>query len=101
MPRRALSVCKSTAMALDITSTQSNEYPKRAPPSRSVAQLPGSIYPTLTRYAGPANANMRFQKDTCEVPTVECTSARARDSSPRSEEHTSELQSLRHLVCRL
>src|SRR5436853_4886644 len=24
-----------------------------------------------------------------------------RDASPRSEEHTSELQSLRHLVCRL
>src|SRR5205814_342724 len=30
-----------------------------------------------------------------------CTSVSARRSSSRSEEHTSELQSLRHLVCRL
>src|ERR1035441_10946605 len=29
------------------------------------------------------------------------TERRDRDPSPRSEEHTSELQSLRHLVCRL
>src|SRR2546429_6512587 len=30
-----------------------------------------------------------------------CTSRRSRNSRPRSEEHTSELQSRLHLVCRL
>ena len=29
----------------------------------SVAQLPGSMYPTLTRYAGPEKANSRRQKE--------------------------------------
>src|SRR5207245_21194 len=81
MPSRALSVCSSTAIAFDITSTQRSLYPKRAPPSRSVAQFPGSMYPTLTRYAGPANANIRFQTETWDVPTLEWTSARDRDSS--------------------
>src|SRR5437899_10171880 len=32
---------------------------------------------------------------------VRCTCAMANDDPNRSEEHTSELQSLRHLVCRL
>ena len=75
IPERALSVCKSTAMAFDMTSTHNSLYPNRAPPSRSVAQLPGSMYPTLTRYAGPAKANMRRQILRCVVPTDECTSA--------------------------
>src|ERR1039458_10627497 len=36
---------------------------------------------------------------TCiSVPTIKSSGCR---SAPRSEEHTSELQSLRHLVCRL
>src|SRR5215831_12713359 len=32
------------------------------------------MYPTLTRYAGPAKANMRRHIETCDVPTLECTS---------------------------
>ena len=62
-------------MAFDMTSTHRSRYPNRAPASMSVAQLPGSMYPTLTRYAGPANASMRFQNETWPVPTLEWTSA--------------------------
>jgi hypothetical protein len=29
------------------------------------------MYPTLTRYAGPANANIRFQMDRGGISTVE------------------------------
>src|SRR5690348_8598312 len=46
----------------------------------SVAQLPGSMYPTLTRYAGPAKANIRFQKETWPVSTLAWTSASERVS---------------------
>jgi hypothetical protein len=34
------------------------------------------MYPTLTKYAGPANANHRFQEEACVVFTLECTSER-------------------------
>src|SRR5262245_63226648 len=34
-------------------------------------------------------------------PSSPCNSERSRPDEARSEEHTSELQSLRHLVCRL
>src|SRR4051794_1937234 len=67
-------------MAFDMTSTHKSRYPNLAPASMSVAQLPGSMYPTLTRYAGPANASIRFQKETWPVPTVEWTSASDRVS---------------------
>src|ERR1035438_7277267 len=44
-----------------------------------------------------------FVRDIARTPTVAAlsSSAHAVGRSPRSEEHTSELQSLRHLVCRL
>src|SRR5262245_62313273 len=38
-------------------------------------------------------------EDWCKLPFL--TKDELRDAYPRSEEHTSELQSLRHLVCRL
>src|SRR5205814_10656397 len=46
--------------------------------------------------AGRVSAHLRFFE--MMVGTV---SSRRRLDNPRSEEHTSELQSLRHLVCRL
>ena len=36
-------------IATGSSNTQINAYPKRLPPAISVAQLPGSIYPTDTR----------------------------------------------------
>src|SRR5689334_24401604 len=51
--------------------------------------------------ANPAWASNRVAKGAVRPsPTIRCTKAR-RDTRPRSEEHTSELQSQFHLVCRL
>ena len=36
-------------MALDMTRTQTRAYPYREPAAMSVAQFPGSMYPTATR----------------------------------------------------
>src|ERR1035441_2160314 len=41
------------------------------------------------------------QKAMAETAEPDCPSGKAKDRARRSEEHTSELQSLRHLVCRL
>src|ERR1035441_10426159 len=41
------------------------------------------------------------RKDAAVKPTTEAVNRRLRPNLLRSEEHTSELQSLRHLVCRL
>src|SRR5262245_14201314 len=64
----------------DKTSVASRPGPVRAPDS-SAPQPPGA------RSAGPVEFRVRFN------PLM--------PSGRRSEEHTSELQSLRHLVCRL
>src|ERR1035438_6077338 len=42
-----------------------------------------------------------FRSDHGRRPQIRCRTGRGRGGGPRSEEHTSELQSLRHLVCRL
>src|SRR2546429_5150495 len=49
--------------------------------------------PAVPRSTKPATA--------VRSPSWRCSSARRRCASPRSEEHTSELQSRLHLVCRL
>src|SRR5437899_7128166 len=55
-------------------------------------------YTTLFRSSSPPSRNgMESVSSTCMPHTGSRTSRRA----ARSEEHTSELQSLRHLVCRL
>jgi hypothetical protein len=41
---------------LDIRITDNKVYPKEAPPAKSVAQLPGSIYPPATKKPGHMNA---------------------------------------------
>src|SRR5206468_12784514 len=45
------------AMKLESTTTERRVKLYFDPPARSVAQLPGSMYPTATRNPGPANAN--------------------------------------------
>src|SRR3989338_6441542 len=49
-------------MKFEIRTTERRVYPNRAPPARSVAQLPGSIYPTATISPGPAKAKSLRQK---------------------------------------
>src|SRR5262245_2444619 len=51
-----------------------------------------------------ANVNMKNSQDSTALMYAATNLAKARvllDAGARSEEHTSELQSLRHLVCRL
>src|ERR1039458_10794476 len=61
--------------------------------------VPG--YPARTGVKRPALAkDVPIGKFDCGRSTSQ-GGAIADDNSPRSEEHTSELQSLRHLVCRL
>src|SRR2546426_6124208 len=76
MPSFAARPCSRIAIRLDSRMTLSSVYPKRAPPARSVAQLPGSIYPTATRYPGPANASAFFHHAPRLTGTVRYTSAR-------------------------
>ena len=48
IPSLSASAWSRIAMRLEIRITLSSVYPKRAPPAKSVAQLPGSMYPTAT-----------------------------------------------------
>src|SRR5436190_369067 len=68
------------AIMLERATTQSRPYLKRAPPSRSVAQFPGSMYPTETSRAGPAKARYCRQKlaECAGTATVECMSSSER-----------------------
>src|SRR6185295_12733843 len=45
-------------MKFEIRITLSSVYPNCAPPCKSVAQLPGSMYPTATMSPGPAKASI-------------------------------------------
>src|SRR5258705_7349955 len=64
-------------------------------PQLNFRQAPPSMADVLGIYEGGGHID-------CEVfrPAGRCK-MRTADSKTRSEEHTSELQSLRHLVCRL
>src|ERR1051325_3685373 len=62
MPSFEARPCSRAAMRFDVRMTASRVYPNAEPPARSVAQFPGSMYPTATRYPGPANANIFRQK---------------------------------------
>src|SRR5688572_15119444 len=78
MPNLAERLCNRRAIRLLIRSTHISLYPNWLPPARSVAQLPGSIYPTLTRYAGPKNERILLHTGRCVevVSTDSCTSLR-------------------------
>src|SRR5436853_3477955 len=56
-------------------------------------------YTTLFRSSSAHSACARPVRTSCRRRSPRCTPSRRRTG--RSEEHTSELQSLRHLVCRL
>src|SRR5262245_66490154 len=59
-------------------------------------------YTTLFRSSTSGCGSIRRSRTTSAAPSGEPSRrARRRGLSTRSEEHTSELQSLRHLVCRL
>ena len=49
MPSLQASPCSKTAIKLEMRMTLRSEYPNCDPPARSVAQFPGSMYPTATR----------------------------------------------------
>src|SRR2546429_6688716 len=50
---------------------------------------------------GPDNASLTNRREVTAVPELAKSSALGDESKIRSEEHTSELQSRLHLVCRL
>src|SRR5258705_10150687 len=61
-------------------------------------------YTTLFRSAGPSASRRRpsAAATACRIRSAGCRARPCAAALPwRSEEHTSELQSLRHLVCRL
>src|SRR5258705_6706272 len=58
-----------------------------------------STTPSAAGRAGPRSSCGNWAPDTASSPT--CCRRCRRTAVPRSEEHTSELQSLRHIVCRL
>jgi len=50
--RRVARVWKSSAKALETTTTHNSSKPNLEPPSIAVAQLPGSMYPKATKSRG-------------------------------------------------
>src|SRR6266513_1131878 len=71
MPSFDASPWSRLAIRFEIRTKLSSVYPNCDPPARSVAQLPGSIYPTATRYPGPANASIFRQKEApCTIGIV-------------------------------
>src|SRR2546422_2687517 len=58
-------------------------------------------YTTLFRSAIVADAEQRAARDVADAGGLDDQNSRAPFGEPRSEEHTSELQSRLHLVCRL
>src|SRR5579885_1327917 len=77
MPSLAESACRNIAMRLLIRITLSSVYPNFEPPPRSVAQFPGSIYPSATREPGPAKAGtLRIQEAVADTGMVRWASGR-------------------------
>src|SRR5438045_6643961 len=68
--------------------------------SSSGASVGGSINTSSRRTTRRCGASRRRNCPPTSVPSASRTS-HSSERSGRSEEHTSELQSLRHLVCRL
>src|ERR1017187_5307853 len=76
-PSFRLRLCNRIAIRFDAMMTNSSVYPNREPPAMSVAQLPGSMYPTEIRDPGPRNPNNRRQKiGEREMRTLACTSGK-------------------------
>src|SRR2546422_6136802 len=60
-----------------------------------------TLFPYTTLFRSSSNPRWRGGTMTTTATSTSCSPARTRASHPRSEEHTSELQSRLHLVCRL
>src|ERR1035438_8615367 len=81
--------------------------PRRRPPSSAVSalvlSLPAPLLRLFLRVSAPPRQNytLGFPSPFHHDPVRGMNSALPLRSLCRSEEHTSELQSLRHLVCRL
>src|SRR6266568_3276753 len=71
-----------------------------APATIRVVQIAPGPIPTLTQSA-PAAISSSVPSAVATLPAMTSTRCRAFTFSTRSEEHTSELQSQFHLVCRL
>src|ERR1039458_9849831 len=88
------------AMVTDSTSDFST-----SPCSPELRVQPAAAGCATTPYRGPANASsllrLRLTRTILGAYGSTSTVAPSRPTLKRSEEHTSELQSLRHLVCRL
>src|SRR5258705_9867169 len=69
-------------------------------PFRAVKLMSRSTGSSSYAKETPSNASALRRPVTSRAPWSSCCSV-GRSSTSRSEEHTSELQSLRHLVCRL
>src|SRR2546423_12668024 len=83
MPNFAESACRNIAIKLLSTITLSSVYPNFDPPPMSVAQFPGSMYPTATKYPGPANAHtLRSHEAPALKGTVRCASG-SEGAAPR------------------
>ena len=66
--------CRKMAVKFESKITDSNVYPNAAPPLRSVAQFPGSMYATLTMNPRPAKANAFLYHEPSGTSTEEFTS---------------------------
>src|ERR1039458_10482990 len=82
-----------------------DHYPlRRRPPRTRTPTLRSSFFLMIRRPPRstlfPYTTLFRSVRASCSLLASRCHSP-PRSSFPRSEEHTSELQSLRHLVCRL
>src|SRR5438045_3855489 len=96
----ATAVCRpSEAMANPIAAAPSPTARPRAPSSASEVIEPDVMCPTVPRSCATAYSMPRNAPASASATTA--TPASRLPSLVRSEEHTSELQSLRHLVCRL
>src|SRR5215831_19939143 len=90
-------------------SPPSRVYPPRRYPARAARQP--VFFPSFWPHSfARCHVAQTFNKVNSDLGRYGCNGITAfgtpatcprRNSSPRSEEHTSELQSLRHLVCRL
>jgi hypothetical protein len=87
IPTLKLRLCSRIAIRFDAITTDSKVYPNLDPPAISVAQLPGSIYPTEIRNPGPRKPRRRRQqKGDRETATEEYSSGSEGSCNPGSTE---------------
>ena len=58
IPRWATLCCKAISIIVERVTTHSSAYPYSEPAAKLLAQLPGSMNPTVTNRPGPINLNI-------------------------------------------